>query len=52
MVEQKKPVGLVFIGLKNGNKIIIKENRFKHLNRYSIQKKTVKKVLMMILSAI
>jgi len=49
---KKKPVGLVFIGLKNGNKIIIKENRFKPLNRYSIQKKTVKKALMMILSII
>ena len=35
-----KPVGLVYIGIKKGNKIIIKENRFKSLNRISIQKAT------------
>ena len=36
-----KPVGLVFIGIKKGNKIIIKENIFKNKNRASIQKATV-----------
>ena len=36
-----KPVGLVFIGIKKGNKIIIKENLFKNKNRISIQKATV-----------
>ena len=36
-----KPVGLVYIGIKKGNKIIIKENRFKKKNRISIQKATV-----------
>ena len=36
-----KPVGLVYIGIKNNNKIIVKENRFKVKNRFSIQKKTV-----------
>jgi len=36
-----KPVGLVYIGIKKGNKIIIKENRFKSTNRISIQKATV-----------
>jgi len=35
-----KPIGLVYIGIKKGNKIIIKENRFKSLNRISIQKAT------------
>jgi len=33
-----KPVGLVYIGIKRGNKIIIKENLFKNQNRISIQK--------------
>ena len=36
-----KPVGLVYIGIKKGNKIIIKENFFKSTNRISIQKATV-----------
>ncbi len=36
-----KPVGLVFIGIKKGNKIIIKENLFKNKNRISIQKASV-----------
>ena len=37
-----KPVGLVYIGVKKGNKIIIKENKFKSKNRNIIQKLTVK----------
>ena len=36
-----KPVGLVYIGIKKGNKIIIKENLFKNKNRILIQKATV-----------
>jgi nicotinamide-nucleotide amidase len=36
-----KPVGLVYIGIKKGNKIIIKENIFKKKNRIAIQKATV-----------
>jgi len=36
-----KPVGLVFIGIKKGNKIIIKECFFKNKNRILIQKATV-----------
>ena len=36
-----KPVGLVYIGIKNRNKIIIKENLFKNQNRISIQKASV-----------
>ena len=38
---KSKPVGLVFIGIKKGNKTILKENRFKNKNRVSIQKMTV-----------
>ena len=36
-----KPVGLVYIGIKKGNKIIIKENFFKNKNRILIQKAVV-----------
>ena len=36
-----KPVGLVYIGIKKGNKIIIKENIFKKKNRIAIQKAVV-----------
>ena len=36
-----KPVGLVYIGIKKGNKIIIKKNLFKNKNRISIQKASV-----------
>ena len=36
-----KPLGLVYIGIKKGNKIIIKKNLFKNQNRISIQKATV-----------
>ncbi len=49
---KKKPVGLVYIGLKRGNKIIISKNIFKSKNRTSIQKKTVKKAIAIINSEI
>ena len=47
---KEKPVGLVYIGLKKGSKIIIKKNLFKNKKRISIQKVTVKEALKMILS--
>ena len=40
-----KPVGLVYIGIKKGNKIIIKKNFFKSKNRISIQKIAVNRSL-------
>jgi nicotinamide-nucleotide amidase len=40
-----KPIGLVYIGIKKGNKIIIQKNLFKNKNRISIQKATTVKVL-------
>ena len=49
---KQKPVGLVFIGIKRGNKIIIKKNLFKNKNRNSIQKTTVNKAHKMILNII
>tara|TARA_B100000787_G_C16016298_1_gene216472 strand:- start:61 stop:531 length:471 start_codon:yes stop_codon:yes gene_type:complete len=36
-----KPVGLVYIGIKKGKKIMIKKNLFKNKNRISVQKATV-----------
>ena len=38
---KSKPVGLVYIGIKKGKKIIIKENLFKGKDRIAIQKATV-----------
>ena len=49
---KRKPVGLVFIGIKKGNKIVIKKNLFKSKNRKAIQKATVKKALQLVNSII
>ena len=47
---KQKPVGLVFIGIKKGNKILVKKYLFKNKKRISIQKSTVYKALNLILS--
>ena len=47
-----KPVGLVYIGVKKGNKIKINKCFFKSKKRLSIQKATVKKALNLILKII
>ena len=47
---KEKPVGLVYIGLKKGSKIIIKKNLFKNKKRILIQKVTAKEALKMILN--
>ena len=44
-----KPVGLVYIGIKKGNKIQINKCLFKSKKRSSIQRATVKKALNLIL---
>ena len=49
---KQKPVGLVYIGIKRGNKTIIRKNLFKNKNRYSIQKSTVNQAHKMILNII
>jgi nicotinamide-nucleotide amidase len=49
---QQKPVGLVFIGIKKGNKTLIKKNFFKSTNRRLIQKNTVKKAFELVNSLI
>ena len=47
---KEKPVGLVYIGIKKGNKILVKKNYFKSNKRRLIQKATVNKALNLILS--
>ena len=47
---KQKPVGLVFIGIKKGNKILVKKYLFKNKKRISIQKSAVYKALNLILS--
>ena len=46
---KQKPVGLVFIGVKNQKKIIVSKNQFKNKGRSAIQKATVKKALNLII---
>jgi nicotinamide-nucleotide amidase len=50
--SKNKPVGLVYIGIKNGRTVLIKKNKFKSKNRNSIQKLTVQKVIKIILNLI
>ena len=47
---KEKPVGLVYIGIKKSNKILVKKFLFKNKKRNSIQKTTVNKALNLILS--
>ena len=45
---KQKPVGLVYIGIKKGNKVFVSKNLFKNKNRNYIQKLTVKKAIQLI----
>ena len=47
-----KPVGLVYIGVKNKNKILISKNIFKQKSRKAIQNATVERTLEIIRSTI
>ena len=47
--SKQKPVGLVYIGVKKGNKIHIKKCLFKSKKRSLIQRATVKKALNLVL---
>ena len=49
---KSKPVGLVYIGIKKNQKLLITKNVFKHKNRKAIQKATIKKTLKIIKSLI
>ena len=48
---KEKPVGLVYIGVKKGNKIQVNKCLFKAKNRSTIQEATVRKALNLILRA-
>ena len=47
-----KPIGLVYIGVKNKNKILITKNIFKQKSRKAIQNATVKRTIEIIKSLI
>ena len=49
---KSKPVGLVYIGVKQGNKLVVTKNLFKQKARNSIQKASVKRSLEIIKSLI
>jgi len=48
----KKPVGLVYVGIKKGNKISIRKYLFKNKRRSYIQRATVNKCLGLVLSTL
>ena len=49
---KNKPVGLVFIGIKKGNKTLVIKHLFKNKKRISLQKATVNKALNLILRSV
>ena len=49
---KRKPVGLVFIGIKNNKKVMVKEYQFKNKGRSYIQKAAVKKSLELLIKII
>ena len=49
---KNKPVGLVYIGVKKGKTLHVKENIFKSNNRNSIQKSTVREVIKIVFNLI
>ena len=50
--SKQKPVGLVFIGIKVGKKVIVNKCNFKNKGRLFIQKQTVRKTLNLLLKLI
>ena len=46
---KQKPIGLVYIGIKNGKKVIISKSQFRNKGRSFIQKAAVNKSLSLIL---
>ena len=48
--SKKKPVGLVFIGIKKGNKTLVRKYLFKNKKRSAIQRAAASKSLNLILS--
>ena len=50
--SKQKPVGLVFIGIKIGKKVIVNKYNFRNKQRSFIQKQSVKKTLNMLIKLI
>jgi PncC family amidohydrolase len=50
--SKQKPVGLVYIGIKVGKKVIVNKCNFKNKGRAYIQRQTVKKTLNLLLKLI
>ena len=50
--SKQKPVGLVYIGVKIGKKVIINKSNFKNKGRSFIQKQTVRKTLNLLIKLI
>ena len=50
--SRKKPIGLVYIGIKIGKKVIVNKCNFKNKGRIYIQKQTVKKTLNLLLKLV
>ena len=50
--SKQKPVGLVFIGIKVGKKVIVNKCNFKNKGRSFIQRQTVKKTLNLLVKLI
>ena len=50
--SKKKPVGLVYIGIKIGKKVIVNKCNFKNKGRALIQKQTVRKALNLLIKLI
>ncbi len=50
--SKEKPVGLVYIGIKVGKKIIINKSYFKNKGRIFVQRSTVRKALRLIENAL
>ena len=46
---KQKPVGLVYIGIKSGKKVIVSKNQFRNKGRSSIQRASVKKSISLLL---
>ena len=49
---KQKPVGLVYIGLKNGKKVLVSKNKFKNKGRLYIQRAAVKKSVTLLLKVL
>ena len=50
--SKQKPVGLVYIGIRIGKKVVVNKCNFKNKGRLVIQKQTVKKTLNLLLKLI